>query len=254
VRGTWIIYRRELAGLFMRPLAWVLLCLALLYHGAVFSFAVLTATGGNVSDTLMIALGGGIPYWWLMMLIPPLITMRMISDEARAGLLEFLLTAPVRDSAVVLGKLAAATTFMALFWGAVAIYALALDYIGTVPPGGVDWGPVATGLLGAVLVSAFFCAVGLAVSAATDTPIVAGFLSFVVNLFLVQVFPLLGQIGKLDPEHWLQDVLMHFDLVSQVQGSFMLGVVDTRGLAFFLVWIAFFVFLATRLVEMRRWR
>jgi ABC-2 type transport system permease protein len=254
VTGVWTLYRRELGALFMRPLAWVLLFLALLYHGAIFSFVVVASTGGNVNDALMIALGAGVPYWWMMMLIPPLVTMRMISDEARVGLLEFLLTAPVRDSAVVLGKLGAATTFMAIFWSAVAVYALTLDWIGTVPPGGVDWGPVATGLVGAVLVSGFFCAVGLAVSAFTDTPLVAGFLSFVVNLFIVQVFPLASRIGRVGEDNWLRGLLVHFDVVSQVQGSFMLGVFDTRALVFFAVWTAFFVFLATRFVEMRRWR
>ncbi len=254
MRGAWIVYRRELAGLFMRPLAWVLLFIALVYYGAVFSLLILPALGGDVAISLEIALGGGRPYWWLMMLLPPLITMRMLSEEARAGLLEFLLTAPVRDSAVVLGKLAAATTFMAVFWSAVVGYALALEWIGTVPPGGVDWGPVATGLVGTVLASGLFCAAGLAVSAVTDVPLVAGFLAFVVNLFLVQVFPLLGRMGNFGTEHWLTRALAHFDIVSQLNGSFAVGVLDTRSLVFFLAWTAFFAFLATRLVEVRRWR
>jgi ABC-2 type transport system permease protein len=254
VRGAWIVYRRELGGLFLRPLAWVLLFLAVLYHGAVFALAVLPLTRGDVSDAMMFALGGARPYWYVMILLPPLITMRMVSEEARSGMLEYLLTAPVSDAAVVVGKLGAATTFMALFWSSVTVYGATLDWLGTVPPGGVEWGPVGTGLLGAILASGFFCAVGLAVSSATETPLVAGFLSLLVNIFLIQVFPLIGSIGRLAQDHWLREVLAHFDVVAQVQGSFMLGVLDTRGITFFLVWTGFFVFLATRFLEMRRWR
>lgn len=253
MKGAWTIYRRELAGLFMRPLAWVLLCIGLAFYGSVFS-VLLPNFGGDVSVSLEIALGGGRHYWWLMMLLPPLITMRMVSEEARAGLLEFLLTAPVRDSAVVIGKLGAATTFMSVFWLSVVVYALTLEWIGTVPPGGVDWGPVATGLLGSVLASAFFCAAGLSISAMTDTPIVAGFLSVVVNLFLIWIVPLLSRFGNFGAEHWLSKTLAHFSVVSQLNGSFVAGVLDTRSLVFFLAWTAFFVFLATRFVEMRRWR
>lgn len=254
MRGAWIVYRRELGGLFLRPLAWVLLFLALIYQGAVFALVVVPVTRGDASDAMMFALGGARPYWYLMILLPPLITMRMVSEEARSGMLEYLLTAPVRDASVVLGKLGAATTFMALFWSAAVVYGATLDWLGTVPPGGVDWGPIGTGLLGATLASAFFCAVGLAISSATETPLVAGFLALVVNVFLIQVFPLIGQLGKLSYDHWLREVLARFDVVAQVQGSFMLGVLDTRGIVFFLVWTGFFVFLATRFLEMRRWR
>ena len=160
----------------------------------------------------------------------------------------------MRDGAVVLGKLGAATSFMALLWLSVPLHALAMDQVGTVPAGGVDWAPVWTGYLGAVLCSAFLCALGLAVSAATATPLVAGFLSFVINLLLIRFLPLLGTVGGLGPDHWLRPVIRHFDVVSQVHGSFMVGVLDTRGIAFFVLWTAFFAFLATRLLEMRRWR
>jgi ABC-2 type transport system permease protein len=254
VSGVLTIYRRELAGLFVRPLACVLLVIALLFLGYVHSFLIVPFARGDVDQAVRFGLGEGLPFWLLLMLLPPLLTMRMISEEARSGLLEFLLTAPVRDVAVVLGKLGAATTFMALMWAVVPLHALTMDWIGTVPAGGVDWSAVWTGYVGAVLVSALLSAIGLAISAATATPLVAGFLSFVINLLLVQFLPLLGSVGGLDPEHWLRPVLAHLNVVSQQQGSFMLGVIDTRAVLFFLIWTSFFVFLATRLLEMRRWR
>lgn len=252
--GIFHVYRRELAGLFLRPLAWVLLVIALAFLGAYTSYLIVPALRGDVDQALMVTFGVAYHYWYLLALLPPLVTMRMISEEAKSGLLEFLLTAPVRDSAVVLGKLGAATTFMAVLWSAVPLYALAMEWLGTQPAGGPDWAPVWTGYLGSVLASGLFCAIGLAISAATATPLVAGFLSFVVNLLLIFFLPHFASIGQLDPDHWLRGVLVHLNVVSQLQGSFTLGVLDTRAVAFFAVWTAFFVFLATRLLEMRRWR
>src|SRR5688572_21841259 len=106
MRGTWTIYRRELAGLFLGPLAWVLLCLALLVHG-VFLTLFVADTQGEINGALMRAHGGALVFWGLLLVLPPLLTMRMISEEARTGTLEFLQTAPVRDFEVVLGKLLA---------------------------------------------------------------------------------------------------------------------------------------------------
>jgi ABC-2 type transport system permease protein len=253
VSGALHVYRRELAGLFLRPLAWVLLVIALLFFGATTALLVVPLVAGDVDQVLTLSLGAGLPYWALLALLPPLLTMRMISEEAKSGLLEYLLTAPVSDAAVVLGKLGAAVTFMALLWAAVPCYALAMEWLGTEPAGGPDWAPVWTGYLGSVLASAFFCAVGLAVSAATSTPLVAGFLALIVNLGIL-FLPYFGRLAEVDPEHWLFPALMHFNVLAQLQGSFMLGVLDTRGIAFFAAWTAFLVFLATRLLEMRRWQ
>jgi ABC-2 type transport system permease protein len=253
VSGALHVYRRELAGLFLRPLAWLLLVIALLFFGAATALLVVPLVAGDVDEVLVVSLGAGWPYWALLALLPPLVTMRMISEEAKSGLLEYLLTAPVSDLAVVLGKLGAAVTFMAVLWAAVPSYALAMEWLGTSPAGGPDWAPVCTGYLGSVLASAFFCAVGLAVSAATATPLVAGFLALIVNLVIL-LLPHFGPLAKIGPEHWLFPALMHFNVVSQLHGSFMLGVLDTRGIAFFLVWTSFFVFLATRLLETRRWQ
>ena len=149
MKGVFAIYRRELAGLFFSPLAWVLLCLALAFNGYFFTFYV-AGSGGDVGQSLALALGDGQPFWALLLILPPLITMRMISEEARSGLLEFLLTAPVTDLAVVVGKLAAATTLMGLLWSSTLIYGGVIQALGTTP----DWPPVLSAVVGTTLVSA----------------------------------------------------------------------------------------------------
>ena len=103
MQGTWVIYRRELAGLFLAPLGWVLLFLALFANG-LFVYLLLDATRGDIGTVLRSALGGGTLFWALLVFLPPLLAMRMMAEESRTGTLEYLLTAPVADGAVVLGK------------------------------------------------------------------------------------------------------------------------------------------------------
>ncbi|HUR28864.1 MAG TPA: ABC transporter permease [Planctomycetota bacterium] len=248
--GTWTIFRRELAGMFFGPLAWVLLCAALVLNGALFVLYVNDPSGqGDVDTALALALGDSIPYWAMMIVLPPLLTMRMISEESRSGLLEFLLTAPVSDRAVVLGKLLAATAVMALLLASSLFYGLAVTLLGAAP----DW-PVLLGAYGgAVLTSALFCGIGLVASAGTSTPLLAAFLAFVANIVLL-LLPFLKDLAGASPENWRGAVFRRIDVISRLRGSFTMGVIDSSHVVFFLVWTAFCVFLATRLVESRRWR
>lgn len=246
--GTWTIFRRELAGLFLGPLAWGLLFAALLLNGALFVLFI-GQTDGAVDDSLGFALGNAWPYWALIIVLPPLLTMKMISEESRSGLLEFLLTAPVSDWAVVLGKLLAASVFMALLWSSTLFYGLCLSWLGAAP----DWPVLLGSYFGALLVSALFCAIGLVTSAGTSTPLLAAFLAFVFNIVLL-LLPFLARLAGALPDNWRGAFSRRVDVISRVQGSFALGVIDTSHVLFFVAWTAFCVFLATRLVESRRWR
>jgi len=246
VTGTLAIYRRELAGLFLAPLAWILLTLALLFNAFFFLLYLEGQARGEVNLALSLLLGGAWPFWILMAILPPLLTMRMISEESRSGMLEFLLTAPVSDAAVVCGKFLAATTFMAVLWGSVLLYALTLGALGTSP----DWGPVLGGFMGSVLTSGLFCGVGILASAGTGTPLLAAFLAFIANLFIL-LMPLLGSLTEAS---WIHDLVKRVDVIAHFQKSFLVGVFDTAQVSFFLCWTALFVFLAVRLIETRRWR
>jgi ABC-2 type transport system permease protein len=246
MQGLWTIYRRETAGLFLSPLAWILLTIALFAHGQVFMLY-LMQTGRDLRAAMQLALAGDL-FWWFMLLLPPLLTMRMISEEARSGVLEFLLTSPASDLAVILGKLGAATTFMGILWSSVLVYGGCAHLLGVQP----DWIPAFSGLLGATLVSGLFASVGLVASALSSTPILAAFAAVVMN-FMIIMLPSLDALLRLPPGHWAKVALGHASVVSQYQSSFGIGVLDSKHLLFFLVWTAFFVFIATRLLEKRRW-
>lgn len=245
MRGVLTIFRRELAGLFLGPLAWILLCAALALSGWVFA-ASLAATGGDVGHSLQLTMGGTPVMFFLLLVLPPLLTMRMISEEARSGMLEFLLTAPVTDRALVAGKFLAAAGFMALLWTAPLGYGLLVWSLGGAP----DWPAVLGAYLGLLLVSALFCAIGLFSSACTSTPLLAAFVGFVVNVLLL-LLP--DQLQRLGDRPWLTSALrlVHIPVYFE---PFTRGVIDSASLVFFLCWTLVFLFLSARTVEQRRWR
>ena len=242
--GTWTIYRRELAGLFFAPLAWILLCAALGLNGLLFLQAI-EGTRGDVDATFRFVMGGSFAFWILVVFLPPLLTMRMLSEESRTGMLEFLLTAPVSDWAVVLGKFLAALTVMTVLWVATFVYGALVQSLGVGP----DWPALAGAFVGAVLVSALFCALGLFVSSCTSTPILAAFLGFLLNV-LVLLLPML--VGSLRSD-LLVELVEPVDVIRHFQKSFQIGVLDTAVLVFFVAWSGAFLFLAARALEARRW-
>ena len=262
MRGTLTVCRRELTGLFLSPLAWILLLVALLLNGVLFTLYI-QMSGGDVSDALEVEYGAGWPFWALIVFLPPLLAMRMLTEEARTGTLEFLLTSPVSDAAVVLGKFFAATAFMALLFASGLVYAATIATLGVAP----DWGAVLGSYLGAVLCSALFVAISMLASTITTTPLIAAFLAFVANLcwlllptigtlVLGQFRALLSQwAGSVElAEVWVGALLTRIDVMGHFRASFLRGVFDTSEVVFFMSWTAFFLFLTVRTLEMRRWR
>jgi ABC-2 type transport system permease protein len=239
------VYRREIAGLFFGPLAWLLLALAFFLNGYLFVLY-LKSTGGDVDVSVRLALGESWVFWALMVLLPPLLTMRMISEESRTGLLEFLLTAPVSDAAVVMGKFLAAATFLAVMWASIVVYALALARLGIAPDPGVLLG----GWVGALLVSGLFCAIGLFASSLTSTPVLSAFAAVLVNLAIV-ISPTLARMAD---QRWLRNVIERIDVLDHHKNAFMLGVLDSSYVVFFVAWTGLFLFMTVRMLEARRWR
>lgn len=270
MRGVITIYRRELAGLFFSPLAWILFCLTLFYNAFFFLHYLQYIARGEVNTALSLLTGGALPFWYLLLILPPLLTMRMISEESRSGMLEFLLTSPVGDAAAVVGKALAATTFLALVWICAPIYALILHILQfvqsspewTVWPNellsqflkvnGPDWGVVLTAWIGAALVSGLLVAIGLVCSASSSTPLVAAFLAVVANIVVIFLPTLTRNLGGTAGD-LSATVVSRIDVMAHLQGSFMTGALDSAHVVFFLAWTAALLFLAVRLVESRRW-
>ncbi|MEZ5976047.1 MAG: ABC transporter permease [Planctomycetota bacterium] len=262
MKGLITLYRRELASLFYAPMGWLLLVLALLGNGLVF-WAFLAGAQGNVSLALASAMGRGWFFWLFLVFLPPLLCMRLLAEESRTGTLEYLLTAPISDGAVVLAKFLAATTFMVLLWLSVPVYGLILQANGVAP----DWGAMTSGFLGTVLLSGLFVSLSMFASSLFQAPLLAAFFGILgsavwlilpglLDLVMAQLRNLLAaQIGDWSrAEAWLGNAIESMDVLKHFGQSFLPGVFDSAELVFFLTWTGFFLFLAIRSLESRRWR
>jgi ABC-2 type transport system permease protein len=195
----------------------------------------------NVTDSVMRPLFSNVSV--ILLLIMPLLTMRLIAEERRAGTIELLLTYPVRDGAVLAGKYLAALALYAMMIGLTLVYPGMVAYFAE-----LEWGPLATGYLGLLLMGAAFLAVGLFASALTENQIVAAVITFGVLL----MFWVIG---------WSADyaggafgrVLAHLSILEHNE-SFSRGVLDTKDVIYYLNFTALALFLTLRALEARRWK
>jgi gliding motility-associated transport system permease protein len=173
----------------------------------------------------------------------PLITMRTYAEEKRTGTIELLLTSPLTDFQIIMGK----------FLGAVALYALMLAvtliHIGILfIYGNPEWKPIATGYLGLLLMGASFISIGLLISSLTKNQIVAGMVTFAVLLLL---WTLTWATDSAGPT--MQKVLEAISITSHFE-DFAKGVLSVRHLVYYLSFISFGLFLTAKSVDSERWR
>ena len=234
--NIWAIARRELHSYFVSPVAYVVGALFLLISGFLFSIIL-----GVSNEASMRPLFGNFAVIFLF--IVPALTMRLLAEEQRTGTLELLLTAPVRDWELVLGK------FLGVFLLLLAMLAVTLVYPAILAlAGNPDRGPVLAGYLGVILQGAAFLAVGLFASSLTQNQIIAALLAFVI-LLILWLSDALGNFttGRIGDLFRFLSITRHYD-------EFPRGVIDTRDIIYFLSMIAAALFFTTLSVQARRWR
>jgi ABC-2 type transport system permease protein len=242
------IARRELAGYFYSPVAYVVATLFLVLQGFTFWFFVraLSDPSAPPGAVMQFYFGGTILFWIALVLATATIPMRLLAEERRAGTLEPLLTAPVTDADVVLGKYLAALGFYVFLWLPTLAYVFILRHYA--PPGQLpEWGPIAAGYLGTLLEGAAFLAVGLFASSLTSNQIIAAVLSFVF-VFLLLLFGVVEQYVASDT---VRAVSRHFNLFKHMD-DFGRGIVDTRAVACSLSVAVLALFGTVKVLESRR--
>jgi ABC-2 type transport system permease protein len=252
VRNIMAIAHKELRSYFSSPIAYIIIGFFLLPFG-VFFYLYLAAF---VRQGLQQAQFGGamninqnvIRYVLqnasvIILFIMPMITMRTYSEEKRSGTIELLLTSPLTDVEIILGK----------FFGALGLYiamlSVTLPYMGILfYYGNPEWRPLVAAYLGLLLMGGAFVSLGLLISSTTNNQIVAGIVSFVVFLLLWIVGwfadsagPTIGPITS-----WLS-ITEHFD-------DFSKGIIDTKHVLYYLSLITFGLFLTAKSVDTERWR
>jgi ABC-2 type transport system permease protein len=244
MRAVWATYTRELRAYFFSPLAYIVMFFFLIVTGVIFINLV-----GNLVDPRIMAPDPALSYffrssWLMLILLAPVLTMRLISEELRSGSIEILMTAPITESQVVAGKYLAALTFYASLWLPTLVYAILIAR-----QSDVDWGPVAAGYLGILGIGALLLAVGTFASATTRSQLVAA----MVSVALVFLLFLLGMFEGMLTKEGLKQALSYVNLFDHID-EFSRGIVDTRRLAYYGTGVLFFLFLATRALEDKKWR
>jgi ABC-2 type transport system permease protein len=244
MRNTLAILRRELAGYFSTPLAYVFLVIFLLLAG----MATFNRDQGNL-------LGRGqadlIPFFsfhpMLYLFLVPSISMRLWAEERKTGTIELLLTLPVSVTEAVLGKFLGAWCFTAIALLLTTPVWITVNYLGQ-----PDNGVILAGYLGSLLMAGSYLAIGACISALTRNQVIA----FVISITVCYLFVLAGHPTVVDffrgwaPQAAVDVIaslgfLTHFDSITK-------GVIDLRDMVFFVSLMAFFLFANAVVLDLRK--
>jgi ABC-2 type transport system permease protein len=241
-RGIWTIFKRELGQYFTSPIAYFVAFAILVLVGVLFNVDLgIRVFNGLPAD-------GAVPLYYigfLMIFLAPLLTMRLIAEETREGTLELLLTLPVRDGDIVIGKFLGAWAFYTVILLISVVFELILLVVGQ-----PDLGVIVSGYLGLWLFGGAVLALGLMFSAITENQIVAGLLGMAATVIMW-----LGQqisLSLTNPA--ITRLVRQMSIEAHFTSSFLRGIVRAEDVFFYIALIAGCLFITTRLVEWRRWR
>lgn len=237
---------RELRAYFFSPLAYIVAALLLVVNGVVFSLIVsyLNDPRAAIGAPLELFFGQTVYFWLVLLFVAPVLTMRLLSEERRSGTIEVLMTAPVTESQVVLGKYLASLVFYAFLWLPTFVYPMLLAYYSE-----VDWGPVMAGYLGVLGIGSLFLSIGIFASSLTRSQLVAAVLTFAL---LIPLFTF-GLLENLFNSELLREVFSYLNLWQHME-ELGRGIVDTRRLVYYASATGLFLFLAARALATRKWR
>ncbi|HTG99027.1 MAG TPA: ABC transporter permease subunit [Vicinamibacterales bacterium] len=254
MRNVLAIAEKELRSYFASPIAYILIGFFSLLFG--WFFYVYLMAFVNQSEQMMQFGGGGGANVNQMMIrgllqntaviilfVMPMITMRTYSEEKRSGTVELLLTSPVTDLEIILGKFIGALALYGAMLLVTMLYILILFKIGN-----PEWRPIVAGYLGLLLMGGCFLSTGLFISSLTKNQIVAGFLTFATFLMLWVI----GWLGE-SSSPTTRDVLNYISITEHFE-DFARGIIDTKHVIYYLSFITFGLFLTAKSVDSERWR
>jgi ABC-2 type transport system permease protein len=245
-----VIARREIAQYFTSPIAYLVAFAILMLTGFLFNSDLAQRAGQSPPDGAAVLSAFG----FFTVFFAPLLTMRLFAEESREGTLELMLTMPVRDGDVVLGKFLGAWAYYSLILCLTFVYQGVLLYLTQAKSyqlsPELDIGPVISAYIGIWLFGGATLAVGVLFSAITENQVIAGFLSMAA-LFILWLGDYAGQVIQNRPA---AEVIRTLSLQSHYSTSFLIGVIRLEDVVFFVGLIIVMLFITTRLVESRRWR
>jgi len=255
MRGFFPVYGKEMYRIFASPIfyvvAFIFLTLAgYFFYYAVASYSLLSFQAGrnpflaqqlNLSEMVLEPFFGSVGI--VLLLMVPLITMRLFAEEKKTGTVELLLTYPISDRGAVLGKYTAALSVVALMLTGTLPAMVVLSAL-TTPP----WATIFSGYLGLFLMSSAFVSLGVLASSLTQNQIVAAAVTFGALLLLWIIGWAQTMAG---PD--VGSVLAYLSLLSHFE-NFTKGVLDSRDILYYGLFVTFFLFATLRVLESRHWR
>lgn len=227
---------RELRAYFTSPLAYVVAAFFVVVSGYLFSLILY-----HTKQASLTPLFSNLTVMFL--LITPALTMRLLADERRTGTIELLMTSPITDRELVIGKYLSAVIYLAFLLALTLVYPVILAFLGQ-----PDWATIWTGYLGTFLLGASFMAIGVFASSVTANMIIAAMITFALSL-VCWLLPSAGQMFG----GTANDVMSYLSVINH-QENLGRGVIDTTDLIFYASFILAFLFLTIRSVETYHWR
>jgi ABC-2 type transport system permease protein len=251
----WPVFKKEMRLYFSSPIAYVVFAIFTLIAGwffyNVFAYYALismqSAMNPMMGRDMSVTEGVVRPLFQnisvILLFLLPLLTMRLFAEEKKSGTIELLLTYPVRDGEVLMGKYLAALAVFAGMLTLTLLYPVLVAWVTS-----LEWGPLVTGYLGLLLQGAVFIGTGVLVSSLTENQVVAGVGTFGILLFLWVIGWAADSAGGT-----LGRVLSHVSVTEHFD-SFARGVIDTKDVIYYLNLIILSLFLTLRSLESKRWR
>ncbi len=238
---TLTIARRELASLFYSPIAYIVIALFAFGTTLIFFSSFTPDAPATMRPTFEAIV-------WFMIFLVPAVSMRLISEEYRAGTIEPLMTSPIDETKIVLGKWLGALAFFAALLLPVVVLIGVLQ-LNSSP----DYGPILTGLAGLLLVGGLYLAIGTFASATTQNQIIAFLLAiFIICLFTIALY-FLPRSNIAEAYPGIKQAMFYLNVNMQFE-AFNKGLIDTSNFVYFASGTAFFLFLAVLVLQSRRWR
>jgi ABC-2 type transport system permease protein len=248
MNGFATLWRKEVTGYFLSPIAYIVTIFFLIVMGSIFSLLVSVLAEGPAGVAVMNLLFGSPFYWMTMLALVPALTMRLFAEEKRSGTIETLLTAPVTDTAVALAKFAGAVSFYAFMWLPTLVYLFILRHF-SADMAPLDPGSLVGGYLGALLIGMFYLSIGLFCSTLTSNQIVAAISTFAVMLALF-LAGLLDYVARGEAAQAIGEHLSSYNHMLE----FSRGVIDSRPIVYYLSGTAFMLFSTVKILEARSWK
>ncbi|MEP6809486.1 MAG: ABC transporter permease subunit [Chthoniobacterales bacterium] len=250
MRKFYTLLKREVRSYFCSPIAYIVMVFFLLLSGADLYLQLSFMNGKPVGYSVQEAFFNSVFFWFAFVLVFPLITMRLFSEEFKLGTIEPLMTAPVRDWQVVLSKFFGALFFYIVLWIPTLFYFAIFQFV-TKQPAASSSGAYLGSYLMLLLLGMFYISIGCLASVLTKNQIVAAIISF--SIITLLFFLGLVSYILLDISSATRQLLGYFSAIEQM-GTLSRGEIDTRPIVLYLSMTVVVLCLTNLVFQTRKWR